>query len=226
MVHCSNIAGISASTTISLGFDVYLVDATSGNITLTLPNISTNGINVNIRRTDLTANIVTITGTGGQLINGNSTLRLAINTDTTLNSLSSAWFTIHTGKGSASYLTWSSAGNLMSGAVNRYARPGTSNLTSAGVVANMRFNQNLIVKDLVIRAATAPGGTTNTATFTVVRNNSSTLLASSLVGANTTNNNPTNIIIFNAGDDLALRVDTTSSMNASEVIVTLALFPL
>ena len=76
MVFNTNIELINTSLTLSTKSDVYLVDATNGNITITLPNILSNGMQYKLKRTDNTTNTVTIQATGGQLINNNSTFTL------------------------------------------------------------------------------------------------------------------------------------------------------
>ena len=62
MVYNSNITEITTSTTLDIGFDVYIVDATSGNITVTLPSITADGLQYKIKRIDNNSNRVTITG--------------------------------------------------------------------------------------------------------------------------------------------------------------------
>lgn len=83
---------VTSTSTSSFYYDTYLFDATSGNITFTLQNISSKkGITITLKRIDTSGNTVTIQGTGGELINGNSTLVLAQGANVTLTSFNGAW---------------------------------------------------------------------------------------------------------------------------------------
>jgi len=93
MVQTAYISTVTANTTLSANYDTYTVNATSGNITITLPNITADGLVFNLRRTDTSSNTVTIQGTGGQLINGAATTTMNFKSDLTLHSLTSAWVT-------------------------------------------------------------------------------------------------------------------------------------
>lgn len=79
--HFQAITSVNSNTTISLGsgnLHTILVNATSGNITITLPAasggfVSAYGIEYIIQKTDASANTVTIAGAGSDLVNGSST---------------------------------------------------------------------------------------------------------------------------------------------------------
>ena len=94
MVYTTDIRTLTATGTLSLNNDVYIVDATSGAITITLPNIVCNGIQYKMIRTDTTLNGVTVQGTGGQLIDGVATVSLLSLSILEVQSYSSAWYKI------------------------------------------------------------------------------------------------------------------------------------
>lgn len=68
---------ISASATISTNFDLYFVSAATGNITLTVPNITIDGQIWIIRRTDSSSNTLTIQTTS-QNIDGGVSIALGV----------------------------------------------------------------------------------------------------------------------------------------------------
>ena len=66
------ITAATETQTVDPGYSIYLIDATSGNITLTLPDINSDGLWFLFRRIDtINANSVTIQGySSGQTIDG------------------------------------------------------------------------------------------------------------------------------------------------------------
>jgi hypothetical protein len=60
MVNLTNVVYISSDTTVTDFNNVYLVDATKGSLTITLPLIVCDGMNYNFTREDTTSNAVTI----------------------------------------------------------------------------------------------------------------------------------------------------------------------
>jgi hypothetical protein len=95
MVHTSNITLLNANTTLDLENDVYVFDASSGNITITLPLITCDGIQYKIKRLDNTpTNTITLQGTGGQLLDGGLTFILKPLTCCEVNSYNSEWYII------------------------------------------------------------------------------------------------------------------------------------
>jgi len=76
MVYSTNINRITTSTTLSTLSDVYLIDASGGNITITLPLITADGTQYTLTRIDTTTNTVTIQGTSGQTLNGVASIAL------------------------------------------------------------------------------------------------------------------------------------------------------
>ena len=91
MVFNSNITEITTSTTLDTGFDVYLVDASGGSITVTLPAIVADGMQYKLHRSDDTANTVTIVPTGGDTIEGTSSAVLQQNTPFEIHSSGNDW---------------------------------------------------------------------------------------------------------------------------------------
>jgi len=71
-----NTNSASASLTAVDGINVQLVNATSGAVTLTLPTAVGNGASFIIKKTDSSANIVTIDGASSETIDGDLTYKL------------------------------------------------------------------------------------------------------------------------------------------------------
>lgn len=70
---------VSTTQTINTSYQLYLADASSGSITLTLPPASSNeGFVLNIKKTDNTTSLVTIDGNGSETIDGDLTKDLTI----------------------------------------------------------------------------------------------------------------------------------------------------
>lgn len=69
---------LTADTTIKGNHDIYLVDATAGNVTITLPDSKAiNSQEIVIKKTDSSGNTVTIVGTASQTIDGNANVVLS-----------------------------------------------------------------------------------------------------------------------------------------------------
>lgn len=107
MVQTAYINSTSSNTTMSQNYDTYIINASSGNITMTLPNITADGIQFLLRREDTSANTVTIIGTGGQLITTPSGTFTSINvsyaSDACMHSISGGWYTTGYTKGISYY---------------------------------------------------------------------------------------------------------------------------
>jgi uncharacterized metal-binding protein len=71
-----NTNSASASLTAVDGINVQLVNATSGAVTITLPTAVSNGACFIIKKTDSSANIVTIDGASSETIDGDLTYKL------------------------------------------------------------------------------------------------------------------------------------------------------
>lgn len=92
---------ITSSTTLSPGFDTYLINSSSGNIIINLPDIQDiTGLVFLLKRTDLSNNIVTVigytggTGSIGQTIDGFGSITIPINTGITVTSYDNNWYII------------------------------------------------------------------------------------------------------------------------------------
>jgi hypothetical protein len=95
MVYNTNITLITTNTTLSTKDDVYIVNASGGSLTITLPLITANGMQYKIKRSDTTpTSTVTIIGTSGQTIDGAVSILLATTTNIELQSLNSVWFVV------------------------------------------------------------------------------------------------------------------------------------
>lgn len=87
---------ISASQSIDDSYQVYLVDGSSDDVTLTLPDIDeADGTNMHIKRVDGSANDVIIAGYNtNQTIDGQTSVSFAQNQAFRIASLSGVWHSI------------------------------------------------------------------------------------------------------------------------------------
>jgi hypothetical protein len=85
---------INSSTTISYDVDTILVDASGGNITITIPAILGDGQNFYIYRTDQTTNIVTIISAVGETFNGASSVILHVSEAIYMTAYNGQWYMI------------------------------------------------------------------------------------------------------------------------------------
>jgi hypothetical protein len=143
MVFTTNIISITTNTTLSTMFDVYIVNASGGNIIITLPTITCDGMQYKLKRTDNTpANTVTIQGTGGQTIDGVTTFLLNSLSCCEIQSFTSVW-----------YITQNS--QLVTGLTtyyNAYRNTGASvTISTTATGTNITFN--------TIRVSNAEAGT-------------------------------------------------------------------
>lgn len=109
MVFSSNITPINGDITLSYDYDVYIVDGSLQNITLTLPNIVSDGIFYNIKRIDNSTNTVTITGS--QTIDNQSSIILRQKSNITLNSLNNLWYSVQTQSGMDTQISMHGSGS-------------------------------------------------------------------------------------------------------------------
>lgn len=101
MSNSTTIVNVTANTTMSSLYDVYLVNASASNITLTLPLITCNGTNYNINRYDFTLNTLTLSATGSNFITINSGVTatsVSLNGLNTVESYNNSWYLL-TGSG-------------------------------------------------------------------------------------------------------------------------------
>lgn len=83
--------------------------------------------------------------------------------------------------------------------------------------------QKCLFKNLYVRARIAPGGT-NSDVYTIRKNGIDTILFTSLTGTSVTSSNTTKSIIFNAGDDLSLKLVTGLTSASADITVTVELY--
>jgi len=96
MVWATDIIEITGTTTLDTLIDVVIVDATSGSFTITLPSITTDGMQYKFKRTDsVTANTVTIEGdVPAETIDGLVSITLAPETAIEVQSLDTVWISL------------------------------------------------------------------------------------------------------------------------------------
>jgi len=96
MVWTSDILPITVTTSLSIIQDVYIVDASGGDITLTLPDITTDGMQYKLKRTDSTrANTVTIEGFApAQTIDGEVSITLSVRSAIEVQSINTVWVSL------------------------------------------------------------------------------------------------------------------------------------
>lgn len=116
----------------------------------------------------------------------------------------------------ASKIIWGDNGSIASG--TRYMRFGTG--TSGTSEPKLTFQSKAVVKDLVIRSITPPGGL-RTDTWTVRKNGVDTLLTGSLTGAEVEKIVSTGSVDFSTGDNISLKIVSASSSGTSDVQVTI-----
>lgn len=94
MVFNDNITTITATGTLDILEEVYLVDATAGNMTITLPDITADGMRYKlIRIDDVPANLITVQGFNvSQTISGAISISLFPNTVEELKSNEDVWY--------------------------------------------------------------------------------------------------------------------------------------
>jgi hypothetical protein len=86
---------INADTSADLNFNAYLIDASSNNVTLTLPTIDGDDITYILSRVDVSvnSNVVTIACSGGNTFYDSSTsITIPQNKAFTINSNGNIWF--------------------------------------------------------------------------------------------------------------------------------------
>jgi len=87
---------VTSNTTLDPGYNIYLVNASSNSVTLTLPPILGDGEEFTISRIDTAVlNIVTLTTSDGQNINFGSSINIGPQTNLTVSSYLSAWYTVN-----------------------------------------------------------------------------------------------------------------------------------
>lgn len=84
---------VTDDITLDFGYNAHLIDASSNNITVTLPIITGDGPNFFLARIDTSGNTVTIDGNGAT-INGSSTVSMNTHDTTLLVMSADNWYTL------------------------------------------------------------------------------------------------------------------------------------
>lgn len=88
---------INSSQTLDFGYDTFLVDASGGNITLTIPSAAGDGPNFIVSRIDNSTNTVTIISIdsgSGITINGSSSVTIGAHQNVRLALYIHNWYTV------------------------------------------------------------------------------------------------------------------------------------
>ena len=85
---------VTGNTTVDSGWDTYLIDATGGNITMTMITPVGEGGLFTFSRIDATANTVSIVGGASENINGAATFSLLSHENVTFVSFNDQWYTV------------------------------------------------------------------------------------------------------------------------------------
>lgn len=199
------ISNVTSTSSASKFFDTYLINATSGDIVFTLVDVSssTNGVHINLIRTDSSTNTVTIQGKSGvQTINGSSSVLLLTRSALFLSAFGGVWYSpvIISSLYSPSLIqlvTFNSNGNLTSGNFLTYFGQ------SIELQAQILITRNIVVKNMYVSLTSAPG-VGFSRTFTLRKNAVSSSLIVTISGNTTTGNNTNTDVSFVQGDLLSL----------------------
>lgn len=92
----SNISSINSDSILDYGTNIYLIDATTSNITVTLPDILCSGLRFVLKRIDTSSNIITIQGSSpSQTIDNNVSVTLLPLTIFEIHSYNYDWYIIN-----------------------------------------------------------------------------------------------------------------------------------
>ncbi|MGE7904737.1 hypothetical protein ACQKNS_10125 [Peribacillus sp. NPDC094092] len=119
-----------------------------------------------------------------------------------------------------STIIWGDPGSLPKGTV-RFYRPGSASVANTEIF--IRLSQKCLLKALDVRAVIGPG-TSNTDTWTIRKNGVDTPLTVSLSGSQTSNINNNVSVSFQAGDNLSLKVTTSSGTAVSDTVLQVDVF--
>ncbi|MED3995544.1 hypothetical protein P4647_12895 [Peribacillus frigoritolerans] len=119
-----------------------------------------------------------------------------------------------------STVIWGDPGSLPKGTV-RFYRPGSASVSSTEIF--IRLSQKCLLKALGVRAVIGPG-TSNTDTWTIRKNGIDTPLTVSLTGSQTSTINNNVSVSFQAGDNLSLKVTTSSGSAVSDTVLQVDVF--
>lgn len=86
---------VTSNTIVDAGYDMYLIDATNGNVIMTMFEILSDGHVMIFKRIDGGVNTVSIIPNGVETIDGNSTLDLPASSSISLVSNGGNWYTFN-----------------------------------------------------------------------------------------------------------------------------------
>lgn len=199
MVWTSDILRITSSITLSTIQDVYVVDASGGNITLTLPNITTNGMQYKLKRVDSTrANTVTVQGfSGAQTIDGQVSITLSIVSSIEVQSINSVWVSLFKEGLVKNLLYFSNGGNNINLAQGSYMGQGNTSSGYGDV-------EIVAARTGTLTAIYATKNGTVTGTATLMKNNVATALTVDLAAPTGSNGSTLANVSVTAFDRLSV----------------------
>lgn len=204
---------------------VILADATSAAFTVTLPTaVSVNGKILIIKKTDASANAVTVDGAGSETIDGSTTFTLAAQYDfVQIKSDGSNWVIIAqdtdtvtpAGTSTQTILSFTDSGGG-AGASTAWLMP--MNPSASGAEADALFFLMPFagtIQKMYAAQKTAPG-TGESVVYTLYVNDTITDLVCTVDGTNTTDNDTTNTEAVSAGQNVYLKRVKSASSAATE----------
>jgi hypothetical protein len=207
------IDSVAANVTLGTSDDVQLVDASGAARTVNLPTaVGIPGRRYFVKKIDSTVNTVTLSPTGGQTIDGASSLILRRPGQLTIIVSDGAnWRILTNSQGSV--LCWGNQ-NIAALADSRTLSPGydiTTAFLSPGTILQIPVPRAGLIANLFARHNTA-NGNGNSVVYTLHRNGAATALTVTLAtGAVGQASNLTNAVIVNQGD----RIEMIASKAAS-----------
>lgn len=182
---------ITTNSTSSNFFNTYLLDATSGNLTFTLQNISSrNGITITMKRIDTSSNTVTIQGTSGQTINGSSTVLLGHSQEITVVSSGGQWRGMENGSGNVSSGVVLTTDKIVKGV-------GNNSVTTSGITIDS-LNNLVIEKNSFTTTITSETLTANR-TLTLSNNDATLVVTNPNMVTETGTNTSGNLMVTSGG---------------------------
>ena len=143
---------VTGNVTTSSEYNTYLINATGGPLTLNLQDISSfNGVEIIIKRTDTSSNVVTIDGYLAQNINGSLTIPLDAGSQVNLTSNGNNWFGAVNNRGNVTSTVPLTVDAIVKG-------NGTNFVKTSGISINS-------LNDLIIKKAISTTGFSNTSIF-------------------------------------------------------------
>lgn len=168
MVQSTNVSYITSDTTLSDLFDFYIVEATGASINITLPTITSDGMNFQLSREDTTNNIVTISTSDTDIIhlsNGSTGSSTTLVADASFQSYQGAWYIMFNNANakpifSMGYFTANSSSTL----TNSFVRVSATNTRVA--VSQFPYKGSLV--DRITSASVVMSNTSTTGTTGII----------------------------------------------------------